>query len=249
MHDSSYKKAKFFMDTYYPSIPDRKIDVMEVGSKSYHSQDTYKNLFNNNNFNYTGLDIEEGNNVDFVPKNIFVWNEIEDNKYDLVISGQTFEHNPYFWITFAEIARVLKPGGHAFICAPGSGKVHRYPVDCWRFYPDSWSALCQFTGMELLESYFEPDAHIGLIGDAKWRDSAVIARKPILDATLLTEYNDKLRKISGIINDGIIFKSEDVKHGKWVKAYEASIDRSVLGQIKSWIRRKAAGSHVKIYKR
>ena len=33
-------------------------------------------------------------------------------------------------------SRVLVPGGLACIIAPGAQGVHRFPVDCWRFYPD-----------------------------------------------------------------------------------------------------------------
>ena len=66
--------------------------------------------------------------------------------------------------------------------APGGGAVHRYPYGCWRFYPDSWLALCHLTGMTLLETYFEPDRMAVEVQGGKWRDSAVIASKPVLDA-------------------------------------------------------------------
>lgn len=69
-----------------------------------------------------------------------------------------------------------------FVIAPGAGAVHRYPYDCWRFYPDSWLALCRLTGMTLVETYFEPDRMAAQVQGGKWRDSAVIARKPELDA-------------------------------------------------------------------
>ncbi|MFZ1813647.1 MAG: methyltransferase domain-containing protein [Rhizobiaceae bacterium] len=248
MHNSSYKKAEYFLSTYFNNDSVLKKNVLEVGSKSYHSQDTYRNLFNEENYIYTGLDIESGNNVDYVPENIFIWSELEDNSFDIIISGQTFEHNPYFWVTFLEIARVLKPGGYAFICAPGGGKVHRYPVDCWRFYPDSWSALCQFAGLNLIESYFEPDSHIGLIGDAKWRDSAAIAQKPNLSGDALKTFNDNIKNVTKSLSDRVYFKKEDIFHRKWVKEYEKSIKRGGFKSLIAVIRRKMAGSHVKIYK-
>ena len=37
--------------------------------------------------------------------------------------------------------RVLKPAGLLYINAPSNGDYHRYPVDCWRFFPDSGVAL------------------------------------------------------------------------------------------------------------
>ena len=63
-----------------------------------------------------------------------------------------------FWITFLEIMRVLKPHGLFYLNAPSNGPFHRFPVDCWRFYPDSGNALVNWAkrngiGARLLESY------------------------------------------------------------------------------------------------
>ena len=51
----------------------------------------------------------------------------EDNRFDLVLCNAVLEHNPFFWVTFAEAARVLSPGGFLVIVAPGAGDIHRYP--------------------------------------------------------------------------------------------------------------------------
>lgn len=182
MHKSSFAKAELFVKHYL--LPQEKqnasISVLEIGSKSYSAQETYRPLFETHPFTYKGLDIEVGPNVDIVPANSYVWDEIENESFDACVSGQTFEHNPYFWVTFAEMARILTPGGYAFIVAPGAGEVHRYPYDCWRFYPDSWLSLCALTGMELVESYFESDETARVVPSAGWRDCAAIVRKPEL---------------------------------------------------------------------
>jgi hypothetical protein len=39
------------------------------------------------------------------------------------------------------MARICTDNGLIYIQAPSNGKFHRYPVDCWRFYPDSGVAL------------------------------------------------------------------------------------------------------------
>lgn len=190
MHASSFKKAELFVRHYAAGGATSRqgegkagaIRVLEVGSKSYHAHDTFKSLFPAPAYAYTGLDVEAGPNVDVVPADGYIWSELADNSFDVCISGQTFEHNPFFWVTFSEMARVVRPGGHVFVVAPGGGAVHRYPYDCWRFYPDSWLALCHLTGMTLLETYFEPDSMAVEVQGGKWRDSAVIASKPVLDA-------------------------------------------------------------------
>lgn len=181
MHKSSFKKAELFV-RHYVGQTSNSVTVLEVGSKSYHAHDTFKSLFPAPRFAYTGLDVEAGPNVDVVPRDGYLWQELADSSFDVCISGQTFEHNPFFWVTFCEMARVVRPGGHMFVIAPGAGAVHRYPYDCWRFYPDSWLALCRLTGLVLVETYFEPDRMAVKVQGGKWRDSAVIARKPVLDA-------------------------------------------------------------------
>jgi hypothetical protein len=40
--------------------------------------------------------------------------------------------------------RVLKPEGLFYLNVPSNGAFHRYPVDCWRFYPDSGRALVRW---------------------------------------------------------------------------------------------------------
>ena len=185
MHVASMAKAEFFVKHYGAALASPggpRAKVLEVGSKSYNAQETYRPLFDPAQFEYTGLDVEAGPNVDIVPANGYVWQEIPSGTFDICVSGQTFEHNPLFWVTFSEIARVLKPGGYVFIVAPGAGEVHRYPYDCWRFYPDAWIGLCATTGMTLVESYFESDVAAYVVPGGRWRDSAVIARKPLMDA-------------------------------------------------------------------
>jgi len=95
-----------------------------------------------------------------------------------VISGQAFEHIQYFWITMLEIARVLKPGGICCILAPSSGPEHRYPLDCWRFYPDGMASLAHFAQMEVLESTTQWEDQGYEDGSDWWHDSLLICRRP-----------------------------------------------------------------------
>jgi hypothetical protein len=49
------------------------------------------------------------------------------------------------------MSRIVKSGGLIFLLAPSRGPEHRYPVDCWRFYPDGFRALAKWAGIDLLE--------------------------------------------------------------------------------------------------
>jgi SAM-dependent methyltransferase len=180
MHASSLAKMASFFRTYADQFPRENgvCKLLEVGSKTYRGQPNYRELIDKEWIRYTGLDLEAGENVDLVPERGYVWPELKSDSFGVCISGQTFEHNPFFWVTMAEISRVLVPGGIACIIAPGAQGVHRFPVDCWRFFPDSWAALCALTGLELLEVYFETDKMALSVIDGEIRDSMVIARKP-----------------------------------------------------------------------
>lgn len=43
------------------------------------------------------------------------------------------------------------PDGHLFLIAPSAGPIHRYPVDCYRYYLDSYRALARFAGCHLID--------------------------------------------------------------------------------------------------
>jgi SAM-dependent methyltransferase len=80
---------------------------------------------------------------------------LESGSVDVVVSGQMLEHCEFFWLAFAEMMRVLKPDGLLFLIAPSAGPIHRYPVDCYRFYPDAYAALARHAGCHLVECWLD----------------------------------------------------------------------------------------------
>ena len=132
MHTSSYQNMRVFVDKYLQNYKSKKIKILDIGSQDING--SYKPLFENGNWEYKGLDICRGENVDIVVTNIYNWKEVRSNSYDVVISGQALEHIEYFWLTMYEISRVLKNEGLCCIIVPSSGPEHRYPKDCWRKY-------------------------------------------------------------------------------------------------------------------
>lgn len=118
MHPSSLRRMQWFVDTYLPPNsrgPSRR-SVLDVGS--YDVNGTYRELFDEGRFHYTGLDMEAGPNVDLVPRSPYCWDEIGDDSHDVVISGQALEHIEFFWLTVAEMVRVLRQDGLLCIIAP-----------------------------------------------------------------------------------------------------------------------------------
>jgi len=108
-----------------------------------------------NGWNYLGIDMEPGENVDLVLADGYDWKEIADNSFDVVLCSQVMEHARYPWRLAQEIARVLRPRGLALLVAPSAGHVHRYPEDCFRYFPDGLPALAATAGLSVIESYVQ----------------------------------------------------------------------------------------------
>ena len=137
MHISALQSFKDFQNIYLQNRTENKIKLIEIGSKAVNSS-VKKALLKN--VNYIGVDIEDGENVDEVLKDPYLL-PFEDESVDVIISISTFEHTEFFWLTYLEILRVLKPDGLFFLNAPSNSKFHRHESDNWRFYPDSSIAL------------------------------------------------------------------------------------------------------------
>ena len=136
MHKTAEENAKRFFETYI-SQNNENVSFLEIGS--YLSSFNIR-LLAPTESNYVGVDLGPGPGVDIVLTDPYKL-PFEDNTFDYVISSSCFEHSEFFWVLFLEIMRVLKPTGLFYLNAPSNGDFHRFPVDCWRFYPDSGEAL------------------------------------------------------------------------------------------------------------
>jgi SAM-dependent methyltransferase len=155
MHTSSMLRMKWFKETYLlPLIKEIEcIKVIDFGSQCVPGQqDTYKTYFNEKTFEYIGIDMIKGNNVDIVLKRPYHWEEIPDDFCDVLISGQVFEHIEFPWFTIQEIARVVRPNGIICIIVPSMQTLHRYPVNCQNYFSDGMIALAKYAGLEVLHA-------------------------------------------------------------------------------------------------
>lgn len=117
--------------------------------------------------------------------------QFHDGSFDVVISGQTFEHCDFFWLLFKEMVRVCSPEGVIVLIAPSSGAIHRYPVDCYRFLPDSCQSLARYADIQLVESWLDERGPfhnvVGVFRSKAWQPSALGEALPIVE-----EYEDFL---------------------------------------------------------
>lgn len=178
MHKNSYSKMKSFKMKYLD--PNENLEILDVGSLDYHGDFNYRSIFNEENWHYTGLDIEKGKNVDIVVTDIYNWFEIEDNSYDVIISGQFFEHLEFFWLIMIQIERVLKPGGYICIITPSAGPKHGgNMLNCYRFQEDGLKALAKYVDFEVIYAEVDERSEVG-----PWFDGCLIARKKSLNDNL-----------------------------------------------------------------
>ena len=183
MHRSSYQKMQYFKDTYLN--PNDEMKILDIGSFDKDGNYNYGLILNEKKWTYHGLDLRPGNNIDIVVESPYDWKEVENESYDLIVTGQAFEHMEFFWLTLEEVKRVLKPGGLFFIIVPSTGPVHRNPYDCYRFNEGAMKAMAKYVNFNIIEYGTNFDE----VSDP-WYDSFLVARKPA--STTVDELNNRM---------------------------------------------------------
>ncbi len=205
MHPTAYKNCQEFHATYNTAIslinPD--YNIVEIGSQNVNG--SLRDIFSNTS--YTGVDFVKGNGVDVILTDPYVL-PFETGSVDMVLSSSVFEHSEMFWVLFLEIMRILKPHGLFYLNVPANGDIHRWPVDCWRFYPDSGRALVTWAkhnkiNAELLESY------TSLQNKGQWNDFVAVFVK---DAEFVSNYGSKILDNKLDINNGLVYGKEEFIH-------------------------------------
>jgi len=201
MHPSALNNCKAFFDIYSKSFArNNRTKVVEVGS-----QDVNGSLRQvcPQEFSYIGVDFQEAKGVDIVLDDPYSL-PFEDQSIDIVVSSSCFEHSEMFWLVFLEVLRILKPKGLFYLNAPSTGSFHRYPVDCWRFYPDSGKALVSWAkrsgeNSEALESYTQKGG--------TFQDFVCVFLK---DASYIGEFKDRIIFTKKDYENGQLFESNEV---------------------------------------
>jgi SAM-dependent methyltransferase len=201
MHPSSEYTARLFFENYVSNVTPLRIGEVGAGGDTY-----IRNLVPKNSV-FVSLDSDQGVGADVFLEDPYTF-PVESNSVDIIVSSSCFEHSEMFWLTFNEIMRVLKPGGLFYLNAPSAGAWHRYPVDCWRFYPDSGNALVKwaqrsgYNDAALVESFH---CHY----DTHWHDYVAVFIKDKNNIEL--HPNRILDKIElNFISNGSLFGSSAV---------------------------------------
>ena len=137
MHKEAYSLMTCFVEKHLAK--NSALDILDIGS--FDVNGTFKPLFQNTNWTYTGLDLVPGPNVDIVSKSEYDF--ALKKKYDVIISGNTIEHIKAPWKFIQEVSKNIKHQGLICFITPLSIGEHRYPVDCWRILPDGYKYLLE----------------------------------------------------------------------------------------------------------
>ena len=103
MHLSSLEHMRGLVSRYLE--PTARLRILDMGS--YDVNGSYRPLFEEPNWQYVGVDVEPGPNVDLVLSSPYRL-PLPDENADVVISGQAFEHIEFFWLSWREMVRVLR---------------------------------------------------------------------------------------------------------------------------------------------
>lgn len=154
MHQTSLNLMKRFVEKY---LPEESVVLDFGGTQTYGS---YKDIILENNSIYKTLDWEDSDYI----VNGYDWSNVPKKNFDALISGQAFEHDSYFWKTLSNIKDVVKEDGLIILIMPSKGGYHKYPIDCYRFYPDSALVFAELMNADIIEVTWNNNLATGWVG-------------------------------------------------------------------------------------
>jgi SAM-dependent methyltransferase len=168
MHQNSW----LLFEKYALPIFNEGCSVLEIGPDGKPS--TYQKLVGSRSGDWDTVEISNSQlNTTYLATTLYEY-PIEDNRYDIVLSGQVIEHVPNLWRWMKEISRICKPGGTVITINPVTWFYHEAPVDCWRIYPEGMKALSEDAGLEVIVSTWES---VEIDRLARWLPESVRQRK------------------------------------------------------------------------
>ncbi|MDM0090033.1 MULTISPECIES: glycosyltransferase [unclassified Variovorax] len=181
MHTSALDFGKLFFETYCSEL--QGATVHDIGAQNVNG--SLSDVLPPH-LAYVGVDFVEGRGVDIVLEDPYRL-PFADDSLDVIVCSSCFEHSQFFWLAFLEMLRVLKPEGLLYLNVPSNGSFHRYPVDCWRFYPDAGMALEAWANREgfaskLLESFVGERSPEGFASGGAWNDFVAVFVKDAVHA-------------------------------------------------------------------
>lgn len=170
MHPSSLKNMQKALRMLNLST---NLKILDIGGRGLGEDRSYYSLLKDICIEYHIADIMDGENVTHVMKDPYTV-PADTDCYDLVVSGQTFEHVKNPFKLMQEIKRVVKQNGYIIVIAPSSGPRHDL-IDCWRFMDDSFKAIAEEVDLKIIDDWIDFEADDKR--SAPWKDHVFIGTK------------------------------------------------------------------------
>jgi len=169
MHDTALQLGELFFNIHGADAK----NVLDVGALDVNG--SLRSVCPDH-LEYTGADMEPGRGVDVVllPNAPLPF---RDGAFDLITCSSMMEHDEFFWLTFLEMVRVLKPGGRLYVSAPSNGIYHAFPRDAWRFYPDAGRCLASWATRNALPTSLL-ESFLGRRQVSGWNDNVMVFQRP-----------------------------------------------------------------------
>ena len=147
-----HKNSKLLFEKYALEYFTSGVRVLEIGPDGFPS--AYQSIVNNSSITWETLDIYSSSKLTYTSTSEYTF-PIEDQIYDIIISGQVIEHIRKPWIWMKEVSRICKLGGVVITINPVSWPYHEAPIDCWRAYPEGVKALYEEAKLDVIMSKWE----------------------------------------------------------------------------------------------
>jgi len=132
--------------------PVKKGNLLEIGSRN-RSGTIRRDFVPSANWNYTGLDIISGENVDVIGDAHKLSKIFPKENFDAIMAFSVLEHLLMPWKFVVELNKIMRLGGIGLFTTHQCWPLHDKPWDFWRFSSTSWNALLnRRTGFEIIDT-------------------------------------------------------------------------------------------------
>ena len=122
-------------------------DLLDAGS----GRAPYRERLRRRGVRIITLDVEDRSGGTDLIADVQAMPEVAGDSMDTILCTQVLEHLPRPWDALAEIARVLRPGGHLILSVPHLSAIHEAPGDFYRYTRYGLESLLGDAGLEVLE--------------------------------------------------------------------------------------------------
>ena len=133
--------------------------VLECGTRGWNGRPPKhckKHILETNpSAQWTGTDVEAGEDVDVVADLHSISNHFPPKHFDAIFCASVFEHLRRPWIAARDMVAILRPGGLLFLQSHQSFPLHGYPHDYFRFSREAIAELfCEELGWHVIASEY-----------------------------------------------------------------------------------------------